>query len=533
MAGTLKAASNSTLGFLGLNTQDSGVTLEDGYAKRAINCIIDRYGRLGSRRGWQMLTTDSGTLAGTDSIDSVFEFRSLSGSSLILSAGGNKIYQGLSTLAEIPISDTDASGPIDLAVQPTFTANRWQWAALQEGTGAATEANAFAGQIGHPMLVWREGGGSGPYVLQRIGDYGTIPAGVGTFDPDCVHAAFGRVWTGRISDNKTTVYYSQLLAGSEYTGAGSGVLDIGAIVGGNDEIVAISSHNNFLIIFCHNNIVIYQNADDPTNLALADVISGVGCIARDTVQQTGTDLIFLSQSGVRSLQRTLQEKTVPMRELSLNIRDDLVSYIGGEPASTLRSVYFERDAFYLLVLPGLNQTVCFDMRTALPNGASRATIWDGIVPSSAISSYNRNLYFGFDGGIARYFGYTDGGAGYRLEYFTSNTDFKEPFSLKFLKKAKIIIIASGSQDIIVKYGFDYSTTYSSRTFTKDLIGGSAEYNIAEYNLSEFTSGVGISEVALNLGGSGKVLEFGVEIPINGAPVSLQEMSVYMKTGKTI
>jgi len=533
VAGALKAASNSTLGFLGLNTQDSGVTLEDGYAKQALNCIIDKYGRLGSRRGWQMLTTDNGTLDDTDSIDSVFEFRSLSGSSTFLSAGGNKIYKGVSTLVEIPISDDDASGPVDLVTQPTFTDNRWQWAALQESTGAATEANAFAGQIGHPMLVWREGGGSGPYVLQRIGDYGTIPTGVSTFDPDCVHASYGRLWAGRLSENRTTVYYSQLLAGASFTGSGSGVLDIGAVVGGNDEIVAISSHNNFLVIFCHNNIVIYQNADDPTNLALADVITGVGCVARDTVQQTGTDLIFLSKSGLRSLQRTVQEKSTPMRELSLNIRDDLVAYVGGEAASTIRSVYFERDALYLLVLPGLKQTICFDMRAALPNGASRATVWDGIVPSACISTYDRNLYFGFDGGIGRYFGYSDNEKGYRLTYFTSNTNFKEPFSLKFLKKAKIILIASGSQDIVVKYGFDYNTTYSSRTFTKDIIGGSAEYNLAEYNIGEFTAGVGISEVALNLGGSGKVLEFGVEIPINGAPVSLQEMSVYMKTGKIL
>jgi hypothetical protein len=41
MAGALKALSNASLGFLGLNTQESGVTLESGYATKAINCIID------------------------------------------------------------------------------------------------------------------------------------------------------------------------------------------------------------------------------------------------------------------------------------------------------------------------------------------------------------------------------------------------------------------------------------------------------------------------------------------------------------
>ena len=45
MAGKLQAVSNATLGFLGLNTQDNGVTLESGYATQATNCIIDKSGR--------------------------------------------------------------------------------------------------------------------------------------------------------------------------------------------------------------------------------------------------------------------------------------------------------------------------------------------------------------------------------------------------------------------------------------------------------------------------------------------------------
>lgn len=303
------------------------------------------------------------------------------------------------------------------------------------------------------------------------------------------------------------------------------------MVGNNDEIVAIASHNKYLVIFCFNNIVIYDNADDPTTLVLADVINGVGCIARDSVQQTGTDLIFLSKSGIRSLRRTVQEKSMPMRELSLNIRDDLVAYVNGESLTEIKSAYFERDAFYLLSLPGLNQSIYFDLRQMLPNEAARTTIWTNLVPKAMCSTYDRNLYLGMQGGIGRYFGYDDNGASYRLEYFTSNTDVGEPFTLKFLKKAKVIVIASGTQDIVIKYGFDYKNTYSSRTYTKDFIGGTSQYNISEYNIGEYTAGTAISEIDLNLGGSGKILEFGVECTIEGAPISLQQMTVYLKTGK--
>jgi hypothetical protein len=531
MPGALKAASNATLGFLGLNTQESGVTLESGYAKKAINCVIDKYGRLGSRRGWQTLTTNNGDLADSEYIESIFEFRDVGGNSTFLSAGGGKLFSGTTTLTRKLVYGADSGGPVPLVTQPTFSGNRWQWAALQENAGAAAESYAFAAQGGNRMMVYREGAHSGPYVFQRIGDYGTAPSGLGLFDPDCVHAAFGRLWTGRVTENKTTVFYSRLLDGAHFSGTGSGLLDIGAVVGGNDEIVAISSYNKFLIIFCSNNIVVYDNADDPTTIALADVINGVGCIARDSVQQTGTDLIFLSKSGLRSLRRTVEEKSMPMRELSLNIRDDLVNYINGESLTNVKSVYFERDAFYLLVLPGLKQSIYFDLRQTLPNGASRTTIWNNLVPKALCATYDRNLYLGMAGGIGRYFGYDDRGDSYRLEYTTSNTDVGEPFTLKFLKKAKVIVIASGTQDIIIKYGFDYSNTSSSRTYAKDFVSGASQYNISEYNIGEFTSGTSISEIDLNLGGSGKVLEFGVECTIDGAPVSLQQMTVYLKTGK--
>jgi hypothetical protein len=336
-----------------------------------------------------------------------------------------------------------------------------------------------------------------------------------------------------VTSAKTTVYYSKLLDGASFTGTGSGLIDIESVVGSSDEIVGISSHNNYLIIFCRNNIVIYNSPNDPTNLSLADVVTGVGCIARDTIQQTGTDLIFLSNSGLRSFNRVVQDKSMPMRDLSMNIRDDLVTYIAGEVLTEIKSVYFERDAFYLLVLPSLKQSFYFDLRKTLENGGARVTIWEGFIPKALCKTRDRNLYLGMAGGIGRYFGYSDNGASYRLEYYTSNIDAGEPFSLKFLKKASMVVIASGSQDVIFKYGFDYKNVYSSRTYTKDFTGGTAEYNISEYNIGEFTSGTAINDITMHLGGSGKILQFGVEVPIEGAPVSLQQLTIYLKTGRMI
>ena len=51
-------------GFKGVNTQDSSITLEDGFATVANNCIIDRFGRIGARKGWIPSHTANATVTG-------------------------------------------------------------------------------------------------------------------------------------------------------------------------------------------------------------------------------------------------------------------------------------------------------------------------------------------------------------------------------------------------------------------------------------------------------------------------------------
>lgn len=537
MSGALKAISNATLGFLGLNTQESGVTLESGYATKAHNCLIDRYGRLGARKGWTKLTTSSDGL-GTSYTESMFEFIDTDRTVTILSSGNHKLFKGVETLTQLTVVGADQTTPASYPI----SADRWQWASLAEGAGPTASMYGFAAQKNHDMLVYRRASHSGSYIVQKIGDYGTKPSGVTSFDPDCVLSAFGRIWTAAISNAKSTIYFSKLLDGAVFTGAGSGTLDVAAVVGNNDEIIGLASHNSYLVVFCRNNIIIYANPQDPTStdFQLKDVITGIGCLGRDTIQQTGTDLIFLSRSGVRSLNRTIQENSAPMRELSLNIRDDLVNYIEGEAEDAIKSAYYERDAFYLLTLPSQRQIVYFDLRQMLPNGAARTTIWTNLQHKSFLATQDRRLLVGNTGGISKYYGYTDNGASYRMEYFTSNTDGGAPFNLKLLKKASLITIGSGKQDYIIKYGFDYKTVYTSRVYSRDIDLGESFYNIDEYYNANnntydalYSAGTAIVDDVVHLGGSGKILQFGIESEINGQPISIQQMTVYLKMGRLI
>jgi hypothetical protein len=530
MAGALNSATLAAPGFYGLNSQESGITLESGYALTTANCIIDRYGRLGARRGWRFVTTNNGSLDDTDFIEWIYEFKNVDGNITYLSAGANKLYSGTATLVEKSIRNFDDTD--DLAV--SITDNNWKGVSLPNGAGLNALGQAFVGQRGHPLLMWNKYDTT--FIYQRVFDVGAVPTGFNatTFDPNELLASFGRVWAADLSGNKTTVYYSVILDGSDFDGVGSGFIDIASQVGNNDEIVALANHNGFLVIFCKNNIVVYQNPDDVDNIVLADVISGVGCISRDSVQTTGTDIIFLSQSGVRSLSRTIQEKSMPMRELSLNIRDELVEVLNSQPnLDKIKGAYFERDAFYLLALPATNQIYCFDTRTQLPNAAARVTTWEEVHYTAFCSTLDRRLLLGVEGGIGEYFGYQDNGEPYRMRYFTNFFDFGQATQLKLLKQIGVVTIGGSGQDFVVKYGFDYSTNYQSAPLKLPESSELTEYNLGEYNIGEYSGGIVSQAVKVNVGGSGKVIQLGFEADIDGYPLSIQKIDCFIKTGKLL
>ena len=131
---------------------------------------------------------------------------------------------------------------------------------------------------------------------------------------------FGRLWVATTTTNNSTVFFSDLIAGHVWSTGTSGSLNVDRVwINGADEITGLAAHNGFLFIFGKRQILIYQNATTPASMQLSDTVEGIGCIARDSIQTTSTDVLFLSNSGVRSLMRTIQEKSAPERDLSKNI----------------------------------------------------------------------------------------------------------------------------------------------------------------------------------------------------------------------
>ena len=507
----------SAPGFLGLNTQDSPLNLSAGFALVANNCIIDQYGRIGSRKGWSRVNAAQGALAAND-IGVLHELVEADGSLTIVFAGNNKLFKLNSS--DVVTELTYGGG----GVTPTITASKWQCASLN--------AITYFFQSLHDPLIFDPTVSTTTYrrVSEKSGYVATVPSG------NIAISAYGRLWVANTSTNNNTVFFSDLLDGHVWATGTSGTLNVDRVwPNGADQITGLVGHNGFLVIFGKRQILIYANATTPATMSLSDSVGGIGCIARDTIQNTGKDILFLSNSGVRSVARTITEKSAPLGDFSKNVRNDLLASINGETIANINSVYAEKDGFYLLLLPLAKQVYCFDTKTQLEDGSFRVTIWDSIEPTSLLSRRNGDLYLGKKGYVGKYGTYLDFDSTYLFSYYTNHADLGDQSINSILKKVSVVVIGGSNQNVTIKWGFDFSSNYLSKSLSIPE-QNFAEYGIDEYGstatvLAYYSTGVSLLTLTSNASGSGKVVQTGYETTINNTQLSIQKIEIQAKNGK--
>ena len=496
--------------FRGLNTQDSPLSLDASYASIADNCIIDQYGRIGSRKGFTAITSSTTPIDGSNGIECIKEYINPTGANVILSAGNNKIFTGTTTL-------TDAT-----PAAYTITTNNWKMVNFND--------HLYMFQLGYEPLIYSAHAGAVEKMSVHAHATGTPPQG------NEVLAAFGRLWVADFSADKSTIYWSDLLNGSGWSGGSTGSINISKVwPNGLDEIVALAAHNNFLIIFGKNSIVVYEGATDPSTMSLTDTIANVGCIGRDTVHSTGTDLIFMSSEGLRSFGRTVQEKSMPVRDISKNVRNDLLKINAAQVNSPLRSIYSPEEAFYLLSFSDSKYVYCFDMRTILEDGSHRVTTWSDTTLRALDRTQDGLLYVGNTHGIATYSNYQDYELPYDMSYFSNPLSFGDSSRLKILKEIIITFIGGQGAQAVVNWGYDYSQAYTKQIIEINTGSKTAYYNVNEYNVStsEYSASVIVDRPKTKTTGSGTVVTIGVDATINQNALSLQELNIQALIGRMI
>ena len=538
--GNLESVSLLAPGFMGLNTQDSQVGLASGYATVADNVVISKGGRLTSRYGHKLLNESSAVLGADNYIDSIWRHDVVDGRTYYLANGNDKMFVGKEELIlKGSFRNIVDITPADVVIQ----GSRWQMQTLPKGSGSNATIYTLATQKKNPALVFDvDEMGNGRW--RKLTEVGTGPLGVSNFDPDCCLSAYGRMWTANITENPFTIFYSDLLEPTNFSTENAGILDISSVVGNNDTIIGLAQHNNFLIVFCENNIVVYDGAEDPDSMKLADVITGVGCISRDSIKATGTDLIFMSNSGIRSLTRTVQEKSMPMRELTLNIKDDVQTALEYETApENIRAGYCEDQAFYVVTLPLNRKIIYVDLRMPMENGSARCSTWS-LTNGNLFSCYfddtkQYDFMMGVKGGVAQYTGNNDRGESFDIAYRSSPSDLSGTGQVveKIAKSATLTVEAAKQQDFVMSYGYDYNRNPRKVAVDRDLGSGVfAKYAAPTslYGVSKYSSvGIGVHLIKIPLGGAGgSSFYFGVNATISEEQMSIQKIDIFLKLGKT-
>jgi hypothetical protein len=86
MASPLQTITLSAPAFAGINTQESPTDIDHTYAIQADNCVIDKFGRIGARKGFAQIE------ANTIDVTAITEFVYPDGDTRKVYAGGLKIF---------------------------------------------------------------------------------------------------------------------------------------------------------------------------------------------------------------------------------------------------------------------------------------------------------------------------------------------------------------------------------------------------------------------------------------------------------
>lgn len=493
-------------GINGLNFESSQAILGPEWATIADNMVFDNTGRLASRKGSRRINASTCS----EDIVQIHEYIDATATKTIILATDTKIYKVSGTTL------TDISG--------TATINKGNWKFVN------FNGKCVGFQQYHDPIVLS----STSSTFAKISLSGTNQPSANV---DEVVAIGGRLYV----IDQTDILASDSL---DETSWNTVAVDLTANwLYGMDTGVALAEFNGNLVIFGKNNIVIYSDPYDPTasDFIKIESIGGVGCIARDSIQEIRGDLWFLSAGGVMPLGRVIQEKSMPIGEISKNIRLHLIGEVNEEDSSRIRSTYSQENGFYLLALPNVQEIYCFDTRISLGDGSARVTKWD-MKYTALCTATDQTTYMGKSGYLVKYFGYLDdilydntGGSTYTVDYRSGWTDFGQEASgyLKIPKTINTKVLGANGQTLTTYWAYDFDdlTTYTATATIPAAI--TAVYGTAVYGTATYGTVSAYYNAKESMSRTGQALLFGIQTTVNNSIFALQRINVQTKIGKMV
>ncbi len=490
-------------GFKGLNKQSSSATLGPEWATTLMEAVIDDSNRLAARKGY----TDETTTPAAAAFTQLFEYRQFDTTTELLAGADD---------ANIYRSVDDGDTWTDVTGTATHASTNIQFHNFSDNVVGVTDDGE------DPILYTGTS-------FADIVDGGNQPTGnVGL-------AAFGRMWITSL--NNTAIQYSVLLDETDWTSVGAGSIDMRNIWPDGDTVTALASFNGALVAFGNRNIAIFTDGAgselgiNPENAYLADTIQGVGCIARDSVANVDGDLWFLSDIGLMSLGRLIQEKSNPINNLSKNVQDYLRGYVQNSTKADIRGVYVPEERIYVLTLG--STALVFDTRGRLEDGAARCLGDWSLRPTAPCVRANNDFLFALSGAageVFKYGGFTDNTVDITFDYKSGWIDLTQQGYLIIPKRINGVFFLGAETTVNLKWGFDFSTSERTAQVAFTGINTGAEFGVAEFNIDEWGGGASLRSGRVAGGGTGEYVRLGVQATIGGN-FAIQQLDLFAKIGR--
>lgn len=163
------------------------------------------------------------------------------------------------------------------------------------------------------------------------------------------HVHKGRIWMIERS-NKMMATHSALKKIEDYTTANeAGYIDFSFVLKRGDELLDILSYIDLLVFFFRNHIVIYSGTD-PTaqgDFRLAQLIEGVGIVGTGAVITAGTDLSFITDSGIKTLRQVVTTGSLNMNDMSEVIDISLMRAIRGNTSNYYSIAHYRKNGWLM------------------------------------------------------------------------------------------------------------------------------------------------------------------------------------------
>jgi len=262
--------------------------------------------------------------------------------------------------------------------------------------------------------------------------------------------------------NRNTLYASDILDPSVWDATNS------IVVNGDDGdaiTAVVPYYKNRLIVFKKRRVFQVDIPSDATSGAdwVVSIISNnTGCVATGTAVQVSSDILFLSDNGIRSLVRSVADDFSSVGIPISEVVKDVIQSINTDAIRVATAIYYD-NRYFLAIPTGANDynDTLLVYNTAL--GAFEGT-WSPQVMQFALTNFDqegsRAMFKKTNGIIQKYAGYKspagttsadyqDAGTDYESYVRTKDFNFGDPFSLKYGSHFEVIFDNSYSNNATV------------------------------------------------------------------------------------